>query len=142
MNRTFLFLQIAVLFGENLCFSQNYYYDYDGSGNRTLRTIALSKSTRSSDDTKKTKEYMEKIENLEISLFPNPTSGEITVKLKNLDVATSSAIYLFDNTGRLLESRTELHEENLFDLSGFSRGIYFMRIFAGKHKIEWKIVKE
>jgi hypothetical protein len=143
MKRIQIILLITLFFGgEELCFPQNYSYGYDASGNRVSRTVQLLKYTGSGDEKDKAAEYSEKLEDLEIYLYPNPTRGEIRVRLKNLDEAKPSVIYLYDNSGRLLNTRTNLQEINLFDLSGFSRGIYLLKIIAGEQKTEWKIIKE
>jgi hypothetical protein len=67
-----------------------------------------------------------------VELYPNPTSGEINVKVnftKHFDIVITDVV------GQILLSDT--HRDNslfnkTYDLSAFSRGIYFLRLNSGE----------
>lgn len=68
--------------------------------------------------------------------FPNPTSGLVTIKTEGLDGATievSSALGRMLINGKL--------ENNQFDLSDLSAGMYFVKIKTGDLELKRKIVK-
>lgn len=136
---------LLYLFGSlEFCYTQTYSYGYDDNGNRISRTIPLNttKSTSPQYQQETKKVYNEKLGDLEINLFPNPTKGEITVTLKNFKESESSVIYLFDNSGKLVDTYNDIQPINSFDFSELSRGIYILRIIVGEQKTEWKVVKE
>lgn len=65
-----------------------------------------------------------------VSIYPNPTSGIITVKGKE-----GSQIQVFNSIGELILS-TELKNETIeLDLSNQSNGIYFIRVGSATNKI-------
>lgn len=64
------------------------------------------------------------IDGLEISLFPNPTSGQITVTTsgKKLD-----KLMMIDATGRLVWSSETINQNTLeIDMSAMANGAYFL----------------
>lgn len=65
-----------------------------------------------------------------VNVWPNPTSSTINVKGENLD-----AVYMYNAVGQLvmlLEVQNE--EQSTIDVSGFTKGIYFMNIIAENGK--------
>ncbi|KKK76097.1 hypothetical protein LCGC14_2867110, partial [marine sediment metagenome] len=73
---------------------------------------------------------------LGISIFPNPTSKEITVSLSNDNYIS---LDIFSMTGKLLKTYT-LDRINHFDISDFEDGIYILR-FKGKRINYNRLVK-
>jgi hypothetical protein len=69
-----------------------------------------------------------------IEVYPNPTTGLLTVKNLN-----PSEIKIFDNTGRLLNS---FSNTNSFDISDYSAGIYFIQIQTKTEVIFEKLIKK
>jgi PKD domain-containing protein/metallopeptidase family M12-like protein/type IX secretion system substrate protein len=74
-------------------------------------------------------------EELKAEVFPNPTSGKVTVKFSS-DNESLCTISVSDLTGRILKSEkyTSVVGDNvrILDLSGFTKGIYFVCIGNGK----------
>jgi len=80
-------------------------------------------------------------ENVEssITVFPNPTTGELRVKSEELRVAS---IEIFDIFGKkMLEQKENLMALQSYDLTVFSAGIYFLKITTNKGIITKKIIK-
>lgn len=68
-----------------------------------------------------------------IEIFPNPTTHFVTIKtLKNID-----NIALFNNLGQQINSVKITN--NTIDLSGFSSGIYFVKVNSNE---TFKIIKQ
>ncbi len=70
------------------------------------------------------------IENFELSSYPNPTTDQFTVSLKN---QTIKKIELFSLSGELLESFTPAHTSSYqMSLAKYAEGTYLVRINGGK----------
>ena len=123
---------------------QAYAFGYDNAGNRESRTIVLPPGLKSTQkaDSAQSKEYKETMGELEIVMYPNPTEGILTVELKNLNEAQPSSIMVYDYSGRLLQSKSNLEVINTIDLSQLPRATYILRISSGERKTEWKVVKQ
>jgi hypothetical protein len=84
-------------------------------------------------------------EELKAEVFPNPTSGKLTVKFSS-DNEAPCTISVSDLTGRILKSETHSsvvgENENILDLSGLTKGIYFIRIGNGKENQVVRIAVE
>jgi hypothetical protein len=127
------------------CFAQQVYcFGYDSNGNRTDRTICLPQQLKSTSqmDSSENKAYSEVLNNLEITLYPNPTKGEITVVLKNFEGQPSSSITVYEYSGRILQTYNNIQESNVINLSELPRATYILRITAGERNTEWKVIKE
>lgn len=76
---------------------------------------------------------------LGISIFPNPSNGEITIALNQDNL--NPDIELFDASGKLIFSRTLTQSESKIQLSSYASGIYALRITANAKSQTYKIVK-
>lgn len=81
---------------------------------------------------------IENMHPLAITVFPNPTSGNVTI-----ETSGAKGFYtLHDVTGKLLMNGTTGTERLNLDLSAFSKGIYFFTLHNEQQQIHRKIVKE
>ncbi|MFZ2205612.1 MAG: T9SS type A sorting domain-containing protein [Minisyncoccia bacterium] len=62
------------------------------------------------------------------SIYPNPSLGEVTLKLKNFTGKEDINFSLYDIAGKLLMSRKVQDEKNVFSFEGLSPGCYFYEI--------------
>ena len=78
-----------------------------------------------------------------ISIYPNPTSGEIFVDLGNID-NTFNQIQLLDLTGRVISTYSTDKDIKLYTLStgSLSNGIYTVKIVGKEGSITKKIIKQ
>jgi len=74
-----------------------------------------------------------------VSIYPNPTDGRIWIAgVKGFDRLT-----LTSNTGRVLLQRDNLDRDKVaLDLSGFSNGIYQIRLTGDHGTVIRKVVKD
>ena len=73
-----------------------------------------------------------------ITVFPNPTNGNITINSK----FNIKSVELYDIQGRILETVIENSNESILDVSKRQNGIYFLKITTDEgNKVE-KIIKE
>ena len=132
-----LFVMATVLWAN----SQTINYGYDASGNRTLRTISLDKSTLQ-DQNQQQQEFKDNIDGKDILIYPNPVESELTVQIPDLDGTASTSLQVYDQGGKLVYSNTSLTNNNTINLSGLPHGVYFLHISYGETTSRWKIVKE
>lgn len=73
-------------------------------------------------------------------IFPNPTSGEFTLKVGNLTEGASVEVY--DNLGKLMLTKILSDSVTTLNLNGKSAGIYYLKVLEKKKIIYTeKIVK-
>ena len=80
---------------------------------------------------------------LDVNVFPNPTADNITLKLK-ISTPAKVAYYVYSINGQLVKSQRfdGLEElEQQVDLSGYSRGMYFLRVVTRNEAKTFKILK-
>lgn len=64
--------------------------------------------------------------NNEIYVFPNPTSGFLNVEVDNTD-SNLMSIAIISSTGQTLEHKTNIDTTAVFDLTNYSKGVYFVK---------------
>lgn len=117
------------------------YFKYDGSGNRRLRTIDMSKSATIAAQGQDEELLDSRLGDQEIRIYPNPTKGLLRIDMPELSTTTVS-LQVFDSRGSLLISKTAAETGNQLDLSAYPGGMYILLIRTAKDKQEWKIIKE
>lgn len=78
----------------------------------------------------------------EVSLYPNPTSGEVFFEIAQ-DKARAYSVSLYDITGRLVKNlATEEwnRSQRVFDLSDYDNGVYFLRVQVEDRVLTKRIV--
>ncbi len=121
-------------------------YDYNESGHRTERVIALGggKGDNKPDPAKdliKIDTLADKIGERSISIYPNPTQNEITVEISSLEETDNASIFIYDQLGRLRLTQTEISSRNTISLAKLPKGIYFMIIRMKRGNTKWTIIK-
>jgi hypothetical protein len=83
----------------------------------------------------------EKVNDCLIYARPNPTKNIVTISLPYNGI-TDYACKIYDNSGREIIRRNITSNETSIDLSGFTQGIYFLRIYRQDKEIKvFKIIK-
>ncbi len=127
-------------------------YSYNDSGSRDQRIIVLGegggKGMQQSDWQKKdpkeeikSETFTDQIGNNSVLIYPNPATSEITVEINGLEENHGDFIYLYDQTGRLVQTHSEVTWSNSLNLSGLPAGIYFMVIKLKNGISKWSIIK-
>lgn len=75
----------------------------------------------------------------QVSIYPNPTSGDVTLDLSGLNAKT---VELFSMNGQLLNTVVPTDETMTMSLSQYAAGIYFVRIHSDNGVTTQKIVKK
>lgn len=74
-------------------------------------------------------------------IYPNPTSGELTINIPSKEFITDHEVSVMDINGRVLSRQTTSSDRVQMDLSGFSNGVYFIQVVSGEEVSVEKIVK-
>ena len=72
-----------------------------------------------------------------ITLYPNPTTGELTITNYELEI---NSVEVFDVYGRKLKA--ESRRQNVVDISDLAAGIYFVKISTEAGDVVKKVVKQ
>ncbi|MFH0893950.1 MAG: T9SS type A sorting domain-containing protein [Bacteroidota bacterium] len=133
-------------------------YTYNAAGNRETRQIiylalktidttqtsgsAAAEEGTTATNPEQTTPYTETLGATTISVFPNPTQGQLNIQVSNLPEGSSGSLLLVDQTGRTILTQNQIKPSQKMDLSGLGKGIYFLQVVMGNEKKEWKIVRE
>jgi hypothetical protein len=140
-------------------------YEYDASGNRTSRkTIvleepqfapaapqdsALAANELESLTTLMTQElatepeyFVEKIAQVEIKIYPNPTTEKITLEIPAWENLQTGNFKLFSLTGQLLQEQSVYSTTTSVSLAGLPKGTYILKVYINNRTEDWKIIKQ
>jgi hypothetical protein len=122
--------------------AQGILFSYDAAGNRQQRTIVWKSSEVNIDSIHAVKPITEYLDEMKITIYPNPTQGQLSVEITNMPQDASGEITIHNLEGKQMQNLKTLESANKFDLSFYPMGIYVLRIKVGQKVSEWKIVKE
>ena len=129
-------------------------FSYDASGNRISRLLILggggSKGSENNDLIKpeiteeqlKGDNFYDQIGDHSILVYPNPAKYIVNVEIKGYEETENGRISIFDQTGKLLLTKTSLTGTNSISMAHFSSGVYFMVIQLNSGNARWTIIKE
>jgi Secretion system C-terminal sorting domain len=80
----------------------------------------------------------EELTDIEVKLFPNPTSDRITIQSDNFKNTT---LQITDNIGRQLLQQNINKSETILDLSNYTTGQYFLQLERDSKRVVYKIMK-
>lgn len=127
----------------NLTAREKYIYTYDASGNRIQRCYTEIFERSPAPEIKNQKQIIKKVIGLnEVTVYPNPTTDYLNIKITNFNKDISSRLILMDLTGRIIFKQNKLTEFNNIDLRDYPNGMYLLRIFIDDNSKEWKIIKQ
>ncbi|MDR2037508.1 MAG: T9SS type A sorting domain-containing protein [Bacteroidales bacterium] len=125
-------------------------FEYDNDGNMTARYVVSLSRMKADTDTSSAEtmaaQQKEEIPSImmgeqKITIYPNPTSGKITLAITNLDARQKNTFFLYDSTGRLVLSSQIKSESTSIEIKG-PAGMYLLDIRLGEVVSKWKIIKE
>lgn len=134
--------------------SQVVEFIYDDSGNRIMRQIIELKDndnipkdsiqiTNNWDfiDTT-TLKYTEMINNISITIYPNPNGGMFKVVLENTEKNTEASLYLHSLSGSLVFQKNPIIQVTDVDIRNHENGTYILTIIVNHKKKTWKVIKQ
>ena len=78
---------------------------------------------------------------ISIEVYPNPASGNVTVR-STFDQTTSLNAILLNSLGQQICSQVLVKTEDKFSLAGVSAGVYFLQLQSGDKTLTRKLAVE
>lgn len=75
-----------------------------------------------------------------ITIFPNPTSGELNIHISRLE--ESYTVRVYDATGRLVKEDNSTYNRLLLDMSDLRDGLYVVSVVLDNQTINYKVIKD
>ena len=82
---------------------------------------------------------LEQIANIEMSVQPNPTAGELTI---SMPTELSAQAQVFDAQGKLVIDNSNVSNGSILNLSNMTTGVYMVRITASNSVQTFRVVKQ
>jgi hypothetical protein len=143
MKNLFVFFVVAYLCSLQTIKSQSFVIDYDVNGNRISRHIPLKSTTALTPDSIKQYEvFQEDVGQQKVSIYPNPTRGELKIEITGIDVLKPSSIIIYNETGKMLYQKRQITGSDIINMSDYPNGLYILKVNLDNHCSEWKILKE
>jgi len=95
-------------------------------------TISVEENDESTD--------ISSVTSSDLTIYPNPTEGEIQVTLNNYDQYKNSQIKIIDVTGKIVEKSEVEGTHTTLDLSNLKSGIYLIQVGSLENRVTEKII--
>ena len=130
------------------------HFAYDAAGNRTQRHVIClraphdgetqqPKSTANNGQPKSEDAvYSQLMGKQQISIFPNPVSGELTVVIAHPEPGSQAAIEVYSPDGKKLLHKSHVRSKAVVDFSEWPPGTYVLKIETNSGAQSWKVVKK
>ncbi|NLO50647.1 MAG: T9SS type A sorting domain-containing protein, partial [Bacteroidales bacterium] len=87
-------------------------------------------------------EYKSSIGSRQVTIFPNPTRGQLTIAMEITDDDSPVKLELFSLAGESILQQTIRQPKTTVDLSGQPAGSYILSISLAGSQRSWKVIKE
>lgn len=123
-------------------------YEYDSAGNRVLRKViqlrsAIGDTTLVTQEMGKAQQqndfFSDNIGDFAVTVYPNPTSGTITVQFERS--VTDGQYKISSLAGHILQESTFSSSSIKIDLSSYPTGIYLLNVKMDGIAETWKIMR-
>jgi hypothetical protein len=118
-------------------------YLYDNAGNRTDRVTEIKLASAKSAQLDSIVPLEEKMGELKVIIYPNPTKGVVRITVGGADDEQSFKMTLHNQTGSLLLNKQFVGSfECPIDLTAQPTGYYLLVLQMGSEKKTYKIIKQ
>ncbi|MCG8699875.1 MAG: T9SS type A sorting domain-containing protein [Bacteroidales bacterium] len=157
MKRLILTLSTALffLFAGKAQTTVIFNYEYDDAGNRVSRTCtttvarSATKAAKSIYDSqlqevdKSIKDYPDNIGDVSLLLYPNPTMGELVIKVENLPVDNPVVHYsLINLSGQVVWKKQTTEQFLVVDLTANPSGEYILILKVNSIEKRYTVIKK
>ncbi|MEA4841144.1 MAG: T9SS type A sorting domain-containing protein [Bacteroidales bacterium] len=138
----FLFLLSLII--TPCLFAQKISYTYDSAGNRISRqyVVELRSATVPKAEGIDSTSVETFLDDLSVSVYPNPTKGALAVKVTNVPKDKKVSMKLYSPQGVQLQSINVQDGITQVNMFSYPSGWYILRVHVGEKTIEYKIIKE
>ncbi|MDR1758233.1 MAG: T9SS type A sorting domain-containing protein [Bacteroidales bacterium] len=126
-------------------------YMYDAAGNRIARKVWIlssnptpyyAKSGKQATDTlAHPASYEEQVGTVKFTVFPNPTTGIVTLQMQEGTALPAGNIVVCNMTGQVLLQQSLTEARATLDLAHLPPGTYLLKLFINNTSEVWKIIK-
>ena len=115
-------------------------FSYDDDGNRTSVEYVIIRFQENTTD-ELSSDNMDEIGNVDISIYPNPTTGFIVLSVDSDDYTQIFNAKLMSFDGTTIAEKKVANNREEFNLTQVPAGIYFLSTDYNGEKQLWKIIK-
>ena len=133
----------------SLCYcmysQSDFTFTYDASGNLTQRTYVVNmqlSQARKNNPGKDSSNVVALSDKLKVTIFPNPTKGELKIQVSGVDNNAEVDVTLYNPNGQVLLRQKVQEGLSEMDLSGYTDGWYLLKVQSGARVLNFKIVKD
>ena len=119
-------------------------FSYDAAGNRIGRTvITMSRAMHAVSDSLEQEKVSNTLYACKVTVYPNPTEGEVNLSVSNGREDAVSAVVVYDVSGNLLKTlQIQGNTSVSIDLSDYPEGIYLIDFRQEESASYYKIIKK
>ncbi|MFA6922997.1 MAG: T9SS type A sorting domain-containing protein [Bacteroidales bacterium] len=114
----------------------------ENSGENTNTITDNSTQNNNASENQTAKTYEASLGSQKITIYPNPTKGELKIDITNLPQATNGLISITDMQGRVIYKSQNVNSTNTLSIANESAGNYVMKIVINGKSKEWLVVKQ
>jgi len=85
--------------------------------------------------------FVETIAQVEMKIYPNPTTEKITLEISGWKDLKTGIFKLFSLNGQLLQEQPVHSTATVISLTGLSSGAYILKVFINDTTEDWKVIK-
>lgn len=122
-------------------------YSYDLAGNRNSRKILrLTDKPENPDslavDSLLRMQIAQSVQTGNVLLYPNPTKGQVTLKITDLNDDEFAEYTIYTLSGQKLKKGKTVHKSTMINFDTYSPGVYLLNVKFREKTEFWKIIKE
>jgi hypothetical protein len=127
-------------------------YSYDDNGSRIRRYVTLKSGKIHNEENpvdhntkiteEETEKLVDKIQDIQITVFPNPTPGQLNVNVEGAETEFFASYQVFSQTGLLLDQKNTFDNFFQIDFSNYQDGIYILNLMINGNPSVWHIIKK
>jgi len=85
--------------------------------------------------------FIEKIAQVELKIYPNPTTEKITLEIAGWEDLQTGIFKLYSLTGQLLQEQQVHSVTTTVSLAGLAKGTYILKVYINDRTEDWKVIK-